>query len=349
MDNRLKFGIVGAGRIAQSYAEAFALTEVAEVVAVADVNRQAAQALAERLHCHAYASHAAMASALSLDAVVVCTPPATHTDICLELFERGIHVLCEKPLSLDYASAQTMIERARRNGVMLMMASKFRYAEDVVRARSLVASNTIGEVILLDNAFTSHVEMRSRWNSDPAISGGGVLIDNGTHSVDLMRYFLGSLTEVHVVEGKRSQGLAVEETVRMCVRNHDGVLGNIDLSWSIDKELSSFLNIYGTQGTISVGWRESKYRLASSREWIVFGNGYDKVQAFRSQINNFAQVIRGVEEPLTTPEDAMASVQVIAAAYAALGRCRWTKVESSTVDVLAGHQIEFVTEAETVA
>jgi len=276
MNNRLKFGIVGAGRIAQSYAEALEVADAAQVVAVADVNRDAAQALAERLHCPAYASHAAMASDLSLDAVVVCTPPATHHDICLELFGRGVHVLCEKPLSLNSASAQTMIDAARKSGVMLMMASKFRYAEDVVRARSLVASNTIGEVVLLDNAFTSHVEMRSRWNSDPAISGGGVLIDNGTHSVDLMRYFLGLLTEVHVVEGKRSQGLAVEETVRLCVRNGDGVLGNIDLSWSIDKQLSSFLNIYGTQGTISVGWRESKYRLASSRDWIVFGHGYDK-------------------------------------------------------------------------
>ncbi|HKS27646.1 MAG TPA: Gfo/Idh/MocA family oxidoreductase [Pyrinomonadaceae bacterium] len=349
MSNQLKFGIVGAGRIAQAYAEAFEGLEAARVVAVSDVNHEAAQALAERLHCRAYSSHTAMAQELSLDAVVVCTPPVTHRDICLELFERGIHVLCEKPLSLNSANASLMIETARRYGVTLMMASKFRYAEDVIRARSLVASGTIGEVVLLDNAFTSRVDMGSRWNSVPEISGGGVLIDNGTHSVDLMRYFLGALSEVHVVEGRRSQGLDVEETVRLCVRNDEGVLGNIDLSWSIDKQLSGFLNIYGTEGIISVGWKESRYRLTSGRDWIVFGGGYDKVQSFRSQINNFAEVILGTGEPLTTPEDAMASVQVIEAAYAGLCNCRWTKVEPSPAAVIAGRTVEFVTEADTIA
>lgn len=347
-NKRLKFGIVGAGRIAQAYAEAFEGIEMAQVVGVADVNRDAATALAERLHCPAYASHTAMLSVQSLDAVVVCTPPVTHHEICHTLSERGLHVLCEKPLSLNSEHARAMIETAHKHGVMLMMASKFRYVEDIIRARSLVASGTIGEVVLIDNAFTSRVEMRSRWNSDPSISGGGVLIDNGTHSVDLMRYFMGLLTEVHVVEAKRSQGLMVEETVRLCVRNASGVLGNIDLSWSIDKELTSFLNIYGTQGTISIGWKESKYRLASSRDWIVFGHGYDKVKAFRSQLNNFAQAIRGVEAPLTAPEDALASVQVIEAAYAALNNCRWTQVEPSQSSGAHDHQAEFVTEAQTV-
>jgi predicted dehydrogenase len=141
-----------------------------------------------------------------------------------------------------------------------------------------------------------------------------------------MRYFLGPLADVQVVEGKRSQRLAVEETVRIFVRSVSGVLGSIDLSWSINKELDSFLNIYGSQGVISVGWRESRYRLASSRDWVVFGKGYDKVQAFRSQITNFANAIRGEEPLLITAEDAVASVEVIEAAYRALRQDHWTTV-----------------------
>ena len=132
---------------------------------------------------------------------------------------------------------------------------------------------------------------------DPLISGGGVLIDNGTHSVDIMRYFLGPLAEIQVIEGKRVQGIAVEDTVRLYVRSSAGVMGNIDLSWSINKELPHYISIYGSEGTIIVGWKESRYKRAADKDWIVFGKGYDKVQAFASQLRNFNAAVRG-REPL---------------------------------------------------
>jgi len=128
------------------------------------------------------------------------------------------------------------------------------------------------------------------------------------------------------VEGKRVQGLPVEDTVRIFVHSVSGVMGSIDLSWSLNKELDSYLNIYGSHGTIAVGWKESKYRQSSSSDWIVFGKGYDKVQAFRSQLNNFARAIRGKEMLLITAEDALASVEAIEAAYNSLRRVHWTAV-----------------------
>ena len=189
--------------------------------------------------------------------------------------------------------------------------------------------------------------MSKRWNSDSAISGGGVLIDNGAHSVDLMRYFLGPLAEVQIVEGKRSQGLDVEETVHIFVRSMNGVMGNIDLSWSINKEQENYISIYGTQGTIKIGWRESKYRHTSTPEWVVFGQGYDKVQAFRSQIENFSRAINGDEQLLITADDALASVEVIEAAYAALRRNQWTSVGRD--EIAGGSLPDFVIESGNIS
>jgi predicted dehydrogenase len=322
----VRFGMVGAGSIAQSYAQAFATCEDARLVAVADMRVEAAQALAEGCGCASYESYERMAAEAEMDAVVICTPPVTHAPISLHFLERKIHVLCEKPLSLDIASAQAMLEAAIQGGVRLTMASKYRYVEDVIRAKTIVDSGVLGEIILFENAFTSRVDMSARWNADPKVSGGGVLIDNGAHSVDIMRYFLGPLDAVQVIEGKRVQGLPVEDTVRIFVRSVGGVMGSIDLSWSINKELDSYINIYGSRGTIAVGWKESKYRQSSNRDWVVFGNGYDKVQAFRSQIDNFARAILGREMLLITAKDALASVEVIEAAYHALGQDHWVSV-----------------------
>ena len=325
---KIKFGLVGAGGIAQAYVQAFRNSDQGELVAIADVRAQAAQALAQEANCPSYDSYQAMVAATELDAVIICTPPSTHPDICLDLIEQRIHVLCEKPLSIDSLSARKMIKASKQQGVLLTMASKFRYVADVVKAKSLVESGVIGEIVLFENAFTGRVDMSSRWNSNPTIGGGGVLIDNGTHSVDITRYFLGPLAEIQVVEGKRIQELPVEDTVRIFVKSTSGVMGNIDLSWSINKELDYYLRIYGSQGTISVGWKESKYRQSPQDEWIVFGQGYNKIQAFQSQIDNFSRAILGQDNLLITAEDALASVEAVEAAYAALEQSQWTVITS---------------------
>ena len=332
MSQRVRFGLVGAGGIAQAYVQAFAQTELAELVAIADIRPEAAGALAVTAGCSFFQSHQAMLEEIDLDAVIICTPPNTHPDLCLDLIKQGKHILCEKPFSIDVESALAMKEGAVRAGVQITMASKFRYAEDVIRAKRIIESGILGEIVLFENAFTARVDMSRRWNSNQAVSGGGVLIDNGTHSVDLMRYFLGPLAEIQVVEGKRVQALAVEDTVRIFAKSAAGVMGNIDLSWSINKELDYYLRIYGSHGTISVGWKESKYRQSTSSDWVVFGSGYNKVQSFRSQIENFSRAIVGQEPLRITIADAIASVKVIEAAYQSLSQNHWTPIQSFVGD-----------------
>ena len=324
-----RFAIVGAGAISQGYAQAFQTCDEAEVIAVADLRVNAAQSLAEVLGCQAFDSYHDMSEECDIDAVLVCTPPASHPEICLHFIEENVHVLCEKPFAVSSEEALKVVNAANERGVKITMASKFRFAGDVIKAKQIVDSGVLGEIVLFENAFTSFVDMSKRWNSDPEISGGGVLIDNGTHSFDIARYVLGPLAEVHVTEGIRSQGLSVDETVRVTVRSASGVIGNIDLSWSINKELDRYLSIYGSRGTVLVGWQESKYRQSSSSDWVCFGDGYDKVGAFRSQILNFANAIKGNDRLLIDANDALASVDAVEAAYRSLGEDHWTTIKNN--------------------
>ena len=325
----VRFGLIGTGAIAQTYAQAFDGWPGARLAAVADTRLDAATAMADAVKCPAFGSYCDMLASAELDAVIVCTPPNTHEEIVVAAVGNSLHVLCEKPFALDSAAARRMIDAAERAGVKLTMASKFRYTDDLVRAKSIVTSGILGEILAVENAFTAKVEMAGRWNSDPAVSGGGVLIDNGTHSVDIVRYFLGPIAEVMAVEGKRAQGLAVEDTARIFLRSVDGVIGTIDLSWSLDKSLEHYLWIYGSEGEIRVGWRSSEFRQVSNPSWVSFGSGYDKAAAMGGSVENFCNAVAGRESLLITAEDAIASVAVVERAYESMRSEHWVPVSAT--------------------
>ncbi|MET0754477.1 MAG: Gfo/Idh/MocA family oxidoreductase [Pyrinomonadaceae bacterium] len=326
---KLKFALIGTGGIAQTYAQAFQTSKSCELVAVADVRKESADAFAEPFGARSFKDYKTLAENSEIDAVIVATPPNSHPEIAMYFMKRGVHVLCEKPLCLSTAEAVQMIECAEATGVKFTMASKFRYVEDVIKAKSMVASGLLGEVVQFENAFTAKVDMSKRWNSKKEIAGGGVLIDNGTHSVDIIRYFLGAIDEILALETSGTQNLSVDENVKLLAKTRSGIAASVDLTWGINKELPNFISVYGTNGTLHIGWRESKYKLNSNPDWTIIGKGYDKVQAFRSKIENFAGAIRGMEELLIKPEDALASVEVIEAAYRSLNRNLWTRVEDS--------------------
>ncbi|MEO7659523.1 MAG: Gfo/Idh/MocA family oxidoreductase [Pyrinomonadaceae bacterium] len=322
---KLKFGLVGAGGIAQAYAQAFNESGCCDLVAIADVREDAAKALAEIVAGKSYNDYKQLAD-IELDAVIVATPPSTHPEIACFFMERGTPVLCEKPLCLSVADAEKMIATAAENDVLFTMASKFRYSADVIKAKGILASGMLGEILQFENAFTAKVDMSQRWNSNAEMSGGGVLIDNGTHSVDIIRYFMGPIDSVLVVDAGGTQQLTVDENVKMFAKTKNNVTASVDLTWGINKELPNFISIYGSNGTLHIGWRESKYKLNSSPDWTVFGKGYDKVASFRGKIENFSNALEGKEELFIKPADALASVQVIEAAYRSLNQNLWQPV-----------------------
>jgi predicted dehydrogenase len=169
--------------------------------------------------------------------------------------------------------------------------------------------------------------MRRRWNSDPAIGGGGVLIDNGTHSIDVVRYLLGPIRRVFAFAGTPSAELKVEDTVNFSFITASEVMGTIHLSWNISQDRSTYVELCGTEGALKVGWQESAYQNNGHPQWVRFGVGYDKVAAFVNQVMNFVETIRGSAEPLITAEDGVQSVLAVEAAYRSMQTGQWVEVE----------------------
>jgi len=325
-DTNLRFLLIGCGRISQVHLTALSNEPRAELVGVADIDLKAAKGAAEAYGGKAFDDPVKALEELKPDAVILCTPPNTHREICEIALAAGAHVLCEKPLALTPEDAQAMITAADKHGKVLMMASKFRYTADIVKAKGVIQSGILGEIVLFENEFCARVDMKGRWNSRRDIAGGGVVIDNGSHSVDIVRYLVGPIADIQALLLKQWQDFDVEDSARLFARCEDGTMASIDLSWSIHKESPYYIHVYGTEGTLEVGWGGGRYRQSEKMDWIQFGDGYDKFQAVGAQLANFIRTVRGEDKPVITPEDALESVRVIQSAYRNAHESHWDRV-----------------------
>jgi predicted dehydrogenase len=332
---RLKVLLIGCGRIAQSHVEVLRSRPEVELVGVVDINAVAAKAVAERAGVPAFADYREAVAQAQPEGVVICTPPATHARIATELLEQGVHVLCEKPLATRLVDAEAMVAAAERGDAVLMMASKFRYVRDVVTAKEIIEAGLLGDIVLYENTFCSRTDMRGKWYAQREVSGGGVLIDNGSHAVDIARYLLGPIAQVQVQEGKNVQRLPVEDSVQFFFRTATEVMGTVHLSWSIPKEQDTYVNVYGTEGLLSIGWQSSRYRQSEKVNWVTFGSGYQKMDAMGRQMRNFIDVINGVDRPVISETDALESVRVIETAYQSLGMDKWLAVRQEKLHAIA--------------
>lgn len=325
---KIKVAVIGCGLISHSHIQACNSLEDAEIAAIVDNNAEVVTDVAKKysLSKH-YTNHIDLLNNESFNAAIVCTPPVTHAPIVLDLINKGINILCEKPFTITLKDAKQMEKAANDKGVLLMMASKFRFVEDVVKAHDIIASGILGNIILYENVFCSKVNMIGRWNSIRKISGGGVLIDNGSHAVDVASYLVGEIVSVQTQHGKQAQPIEVEDTSRFYIQTKTGVLGVIDLSWSIHKETDAYISVYGTEGMLMVGWKESRYRQSEKLNWVTFGSGYNKQKAFTKQLQHFVNCLLKRELPLMTCHDAVESVRVIEVAYQSSQSNKWLPVK----------------------
>ena len=322
---KLRVAVAGVGTIARAYLDVIASGETdLEVVAVVECDNARIPA---DLPVPVFRDVHSLVDArveLEVQGLLVCTPPIGHVPISTAALDAGLSVLCEKPLALNRPGLHMMFDTARKADRLVMMAATYRYAEDIQRTKELIDAGDLGDVVLFRNAFTASVDMRDRWNSRPETSGGGVVIDLGTHSVDIARYLLGPIRHIAATETRRIQPIAVEDTAQLLFRTDSGATGTIDLSWSLGNGSQWYVTVDGTKASVRLGWDSAEINRGLG--WERFGDGFNKREAYVRQLNDFADAVRYDKTPIISNLDAMASVAVIDAAYRSMQTGCWARV-----------------------
>jgi len=330
----MRMGIIGTGNIGAAYAQAIDSSDVVTLTAVCDLDADRAKNVAGT-DAVVFDSYEELAASGLCDAVIVSTPPVTHESVAIACLKSGLDVLCEKPFTLGEESALRMCNAASTEGRILAMASKFRYVPDIALARELIRSGAIGDPTVVDVTFASPVDMTERWNSVVEISGGGVLIDNGTHAVDVVRYLVGPIKRVSAMRGRTFGIDDVEDTAMILAETGCQTIANIQVSWAVAAHNESYVVVRGKGGTIRIGWAESKYRQGDGG-WKSFGTGYSKMEALRANAEDFARCVQQREPMRISTDDVLASVSVIEGAYRAISTGQWIEIESNSVSASMG-------------
>jgi predicted dehydrogenase len=299
----VRFGIVGYGMIADAHATAIQASGEAALVSVADPAPDARRAAQERWGCSAYESVEQMLHEVEIDAACVCAPPAVHRLLAERLLHAGVHVLCEKPLAVSGQDARAMVDLAEERQLTLAVSSKFRFVPDLSEACRLIQAGTIGQPISCEVTLCARIPITQHWNQRRELSGGGVVMDNGAHAYDIVTVVLGQSPIVtSALFTPRALEPEVEDTAEILFRTDGGAIGRIALSWTYFTKDLDYLVVQGRKGTLRVGWAGSGVRLHGKTDWIPFGSGYRKAEAFRSQLAAFLSTASNPRPAAAPPE-----------------------------------------------
>jgi len=322
----LRAAIIGAGAIAEVHAAGYSAAGV-EVVAISDLDAALAQKRAAEWGIpHAYGDAAQLLHTHELDMVSICTPAASHHALTLLAARAGVHVLCEKPIAVDLVEAEEMIRVCEEQGVLLQIGHMLRSNPAVRTAKSLIDAGVIGAIttIRLRQAHDwGGAEQVRPTFATRASGGGGTLLDNGCHLMDLARFLVGDVEEVYARMGTLRWPIELEDSAVVTARFKSGAIGTIETSWSATGWEEGFW-IHGTQGSLEWSNRHKEPELVLSTRQSG-GTDWEKTDVTRyefvaerghnAQIASFAKAVRSGGPVACEGHDGREAVRIVLASY----------------------------------
>ena len=249
-------GLIGAGNISETHARAASAIPGVAIAGVYAPTRAHAERLAAQFGVTAHDSLDHLLDHRPLDLVAIGSPSGLHAEHGIAAARRGIHVLVEKPIDVTTARADALIDEAARAGVSLGVIFQDRLKPDVLRAKALVEGGHLGTPILV----TGHVKWYrtpeyyagSRWRGSRALDGGGALMNQGVHTVDLLLWLFGPVRRVFGRAATLLHSIEVEDTAVATLEFASGALGTIEAATSAYPGYSRRIELTGSEGTIVI-------------------------------------------------------------------------------------------------
>ena len=254
MKNKIGFGIVGSGSIARVHVDALAGLEDARLVAVAGRNPATSRELADLAGAQTEDSVEALVGRADVDAVLIATPSGAHLNPVLAAIRAGKHVLCEKPLEVQSARVFSMVDRAREFGVLLGGFFPMRFGVGARALKQALDEGRFGRLVSLgarvkwwrDAAYYKDSSWRGTWTLD----GGGALMNQGIHAVDLLQWFGGKPAMVSAFADTLAHSvIEVEDTLSAILKWDSGAMGTITVSTACYPGLDLTIEVSGDAGT----------------------------------------------------------------------------------------------------
>lgn len=251
MKKILNFAILGCGMIADIHAKAIASLKNAHLVGVADNKAELAQNFAQKYGVKAYASYEELL-ADEVDAVCICTPSGFHAQNAIDALNAGKHVVLEKPMAITAADTERIIDTCQKTDKKLTVISQMRFAKDVNRLKKLVEDGAFGTLafcnIYMKYWRSPEYFSSSAWKGTLAFDGGGALMNQGIHGIDLLLYIAGDATVLGAKKQTVYHKVEVEDSVAALLQFENGAIGTVEASTCTYPGFERRIEILGSSG-----------------------------------------------------------------------------------------------------
>ena len=324
-----RFGILGCGLISAFHADAIKQINGAVLYGAFDRSEKAKKDFCEKYGVKSFDTMEEFVNSCEIDAICICLPSGLHYETAMQCIESKKHVVVEKPMTLTSEQAEKLIAAAENNGVFVSVISQLRYSDAVQKVKKIVESGKLGTITLgnaimkywRDPEYYTNKTWRGTWEMD----GGGALMNQGIHGVDLLQYLMGKVVSVCAFSKTLVHDIETEDTLTAILEYENGAIGTIQATTSVAPGYGRRIEIHGSKGSIVL--REDsieicdvegedkpsvddvKEHASASRP-----DGID-CELHASQLRDFVEAVSSGKKPWIDAVEGKKSVDIICAIY----------------------------------